>query len=1192
MNLKTLITAVIVILGAAFSSVSQAQTSSPIVSEDFTGQTTSQQWYFFNGACLTAGTSTDTTTQPGTSIPGCVTLLSSYYNKQVDKDAAMVGGNNGYLGSTTAPSIISAQTADPNGSGALRFTNGYPYGHHENGAIVGPATGFPTSQGVHITFKTVTYLGNKGGNGASGAAHQTDGADGISFYLMDASQTPGIGAWGGSLAYSCSNSNSPHDGLVGAYLGLGIDEFGNFLNGSANTLGVTNPQSMGDNTASGGGQYANRVGLRGAGNIAWSYLTATYGTDPNDSTKPYYPGGTALTSAQQQDAVYNTCRTGLLYNYKSGTGKQTTTTIMDYPAIPNAYTILPNVIANESATTRANAVPIVYDLKITQDGLLSLSYSYNGGATSSIIKKAKITDSNGPLPSAFRFGFAGSTGGATNIHEILCFKATAAESTATSGAVNVYEDPTLKKGTQLFLAYYFPTDWTGSLTAQSVTYDSTKKLLGISSKINWDSRCVLTGVTTATGACVTGVAALPPETPASRVMLTWNGTQGIPFEWSSLSTTQQSALTAGDATPGLNRVAYLRGDTTNEIDLKGNCNQLTSTVPCFRARDSILGDIVDSSPATAGPPQQPYTLTNQWKDEIYPTVTMPENASTAQKYSDYMTTQQSRENVVYVGANDGFVHGFRAGSQDANGDLAIPDDPAKPNDGSEVLAYMPGVVLNNIHPVDSNNNVIGTSDYSNTQYSHAYYVDASPTTGDVFYGNQWHTWLVGGLGAGGAAFYALDVSTPTDSTSVTQFSEANAKNIVIGEWTTTLTCANDAKGKSACGTNMGQTYGSPQIRRFHNGQWGAIFGNGLNSANGASGIYIMLLDKTTGAPSFYYFATSLTPSASTPNGLTNPSSADYDFDHTIDYIYAGDLLGNVWKFDVTSQSPANWGVTASSPLFTAGQPITTHITVSSVKAITPTKDDVGLYLDTGTQREVLAFGTGQQIPLTASSAATYSTGQQYMYGIWDWDQGLPSMPATKTTPATLGTGWNGLSPKQQAIGLAGPQSISLSNLTKQTLTRTGSNGTMSKNAICWNGWNNCTSGQTQMGWYLPLPGTNEQVIFDPLVSNVDGSLLVNTFVPSPSSILSCNAVATKGFSIGLEAQTGAGLPIALFNVGGVSYDSVERDAMGAAMVLQSGQAGDNNASYLITHNQNGATATQLNDTSITTGQRLYWIQKR
>ena len=677
---------------------------------------------------------------------------------------------------------------------------------------------------------------------------------------------------------------------------------------------------------------------------------------------------------------------------------------------------------------------------------------------------------------------------------------------------------------------------------------------------------------------------MPAEAPVSRVMLTWDGSKGVPFQWGSLSSAEQKALTAGDSTPGTNRVAYLRGDRTNEIDSSGNCPQNTtsSSVPCFRARDSVLGDIVNSSPVTAGPPGQPYTLVDAWKDWVYPTATMPENASDAQKYSDYMVAQQSRENVVYVGANDGFVHGFRAAKQAANGDLDT-SDPAMPNDGSEVLAYMPAVVLNNIHPVDSDGNVVAMTDYSNTQYSHAYYVDASPATGDVFYGSKWHTWVVGGLGGGGAAFYALDVTTPTDTSSATVFAETNAKNIVVGEWTKTLQCANKDAAPN-CGLNMGQTYGSPQIRRFHNGQWGAIFGNGLNSANGASGIYIMLINSS-GAPSFYYLATSLKPSASVANGITNPSSADYDQDHTIDYIYAGDLLGNVWKFDVTSQDPTQWGVTASSPLFNAGsgQPITTHITVSSVKQVTSIKNAVGLFLDNAQERIVLNFGTGQQVPQTSTSAASYATGQQYLYGIWDWDQG-----------STTTGGWNKITALQPTIGLTTATSISRTDLQVQTLTRTGGNGTLSKNDVCWKNDSNCGSGtQNKMGWYIALPGSAEQVIFDPLVSDVDGSLIVNTFVPSSSTVLSCTSKASTGFSLGLSAATGAGLAIPLFSVGGQSYDSVELDAMGAAMVLQSGQAGDNNASYLITHNsQTGASATKLNDTSITSGTRLYWVQKR
>jgi len=85
-----------------------------------------------------------------------------------------------YLGATSAPSSPAAGTPDPTGQGALRFTNGRPGGYHQNGAIVSSNT-FPTGSGVQVTFKTVTYRGDSGGGAR-------DGADGISFYLMDGSQ--------------------------------------------------------------------------------------------------------------------------------------------------------------------------------------------------------------------------------------------------------------------------------------------------------------------------------------------------------------------------------------------------------------------------------------------------------------------------------------------------------------------------------------------------------------------------------------------------------------------------------------------------------------------------------------------------------------------------------------------------------------------------------------------------------------------------------------------------------------------------------------------------------------------------------------------------------------------------------------------------------------------------------------------
>ena len=254
------------------------------VSEDFTGSGTNNNWYYFSGACLTAGTSTGGT-NPG-QIPSCLSIASSYYFQQhvsyEPGDAALVGGKNGVYGNaTTLP--------DPVGSGALRFTNGNcspsACGYGEHGAIVS-ANPFDAGQGVQITFKTVTYRGDSGGTGQ-------DGADGMSFYLLDGSVSPtnglwnGIGSWGGSLGYSCSNTNPPYDGLIGAYLGLGIDEFGNFLN-------------QGDNTAAGYGYVPGRIGLRGNGNVSWAYLNATYPSN--------YPS--TLTAAQQQAAVQATCSTG------------------------------------------------------------------------------------------------------------------------------------------------------------------------------------------------------------------------------------------------------------------------------------------------------------------------------------------------------------------------------------------------------------------------------------------------------------------------------------------------------------------------------------------------------------------------------------------------------------------------------------------------------------------------------------------------------------------------------------------------------------------------------------------------------------------------------------------------------------------------------------------------------------------
>jgi type IV pilus assembly protein PilY1 len=1489
-----------------------------IISEDFTQSTTKNTWYFLNGACLTAGT-TGSTSSPG-QIPSCISIASSYYNE------VLVGGSNTYLGSANPPGNPSSGVPDPVGSGALRFTNGSPGGYHQNGAIVFGGTPFPTGQGVQVTFKTVTYGGDSGG-----AAK--DGADGISFYLMDGSQPAGVGAWGGSLGYSCSNSNPPYDGLVGAYIGLGIDEYGNFLNGTKLAATPTYPTSYtGTNTAGGDNAYwgygykPGRIGMRGAGGVSWANLTGSYGTDPLTTTKPYYPssmaqsclqaqspgmgstdpnsivydassnrcihyctgnnstyyaagnvcnnacaagttyslsndscdscasgaydpttrlcmnttscpgaavyngstsqcdacpatgystsdlpsggqcahscpngttrdgsgnycypnnanfssgyycpststivayngnqvcypttgsvynagyyctggsisggqcasssgavfnaantyycasgqvinsynggyvcspsgkpyasglycstgasisgtnccntnytyqttgmyaglclkgtsttqtpgtatsasGATATTAASAataatsasgsltvpashparlnlpaagvapstsspqskptdaQYAVQQTCANGSLYNWKafmataaaslpspavSAANKTGTTTldnpvntakVLDYPALPNAYKELTSLsIANESATTRAAATVIAYKLKITPDGLLTFSYS-TGGAFQGVIQKQDITQGNGPLPNSFRFGFAGSTGGSTNVHEVLCFQATPADQASTSIGINQKEASKIATTTQAYLAYYYPSTWTGRLTANNLLYDTTTGQLSISATSNWDASCNLTGVPSGQTCLTTGTSGFPAAAdPTTRVILSWDGGQGIPFKWGNLSTAEQAALDSGDSGTNANRLNYLRGDRSNEFNPQG--------VGLFRPRESVLGDIMDSSPTWVGPPQLPYAVS--WTDSLSPTAVNAENSASV-SYAQFKTSKGTRLNVVYAGANDGLLHGFEAGSYDLSNNYV--NNSVTPNDGKEVLAYMPGAIISgvslntgsaNVSDVDTihgtnptNNNAIldSTIDYSSTQYGHNFFVDATPGTGDLFYNGIWHTWLVGGLGQGGAAIYALDVTDPSTFADDT----ASAKNLVIGEWNATLTCVND--GTTACGKSLGNTYGQPVIRRTHaqnsgkQGEWAAIWGNGFGSNTGDAGIFVMLVDPSTGGRSFYYLSTKQAGG----NGIAYVSPADLDGDRVIDYVYAGDVKGNLWRFDLTDTNPANWAASVTKLFSTpAGQPITSK----PIAWILP--PDSG-----GSQRLIVAFGTGQKTPITNAAPASYASGTQYLFGIWDWNM----------------DGWNTKS-SSKYYSLPSPQSpITQTLLTSQTVTQQASGERDATVApVCWKGitTSGCSSN-SQFGWYMQLPGASEQVVFNPYPYK--GALFVNTTIPGQNAFSSCSNTTDTGYTMAISLANGGAVPGLFPNYN----DAVgfQTDGSGTPIFVNAGgkdyfltQTTDGNGTGSSSAPpgvcqpplvwSNGTCSAQTNLPG-PTGRRLTWIQKR
>jgi type IV pilus assembly protein PilY1 len=739
-----------------------------------------------------------------------------------------------------------------------------------------------------------------------------------------------------------------------------------------------------------------------------------------------------------------------------------------------------------------------------------------------------------------------------------------AQQSASSVGVNAQKpQQPVQSYTQAYLALFQPDNWWGELKASpfDIATDNTVSLSAIA---NWDSSCALTGGTCPATASAVVATAQPPSAIAfgGRQVLTWNGA-GVPFEWPNLSNAQlcglagqstSCTLTTALTTKGTNVLNFLRGDRSNE----------TANGGTLRTRTSVLGDIVNSSPVWVGAPAYSFP-SNTWKDQLYGSAAMPENATGVQSYASYEATNATRLNVVYVGANDGFLHGFEAGSFDSTGTYQTAT-----NDGREVLAYLPSPVFG----------LIGKSGgYTSPNYVHQFYVDATPGSGDLFFGGAWHTWLVGGLGAGGNAVYALDISNPA------KFAESNASSVVVNEVSTSnIVCSNVLN----CFNDLGNTYGTPIIRRMHNGDWAVIWGNGYNSTNGTAAIFIADISNSTGAWTIYelntgYGASKDPTGKSRPDGIAQVGSADLDGDHVVDYLYAGDLFGNIWRFDVTSSSVSSWSVskyggTGPTPLYSVvdasgnAQPITTGTTAISVPAAS------------GAPRVLLAFGTGKLLEVPDQTA----TNTQTMYGIWDYNM----------------TNWDTLSSAQFAK-LAAPQTLSRSKLQQQTVTGTyDSSGnpysgtgqayrTLSQNSVCWQGTSSCIAPalNNQYGWYLDFPSTGEELIYDATL--ISGVLTFNTFVPF--SVKAC-ATVNSGFTMGINAGTGGALANSFFansqgnfvTINGQVVAGIGQSAVGTPTVVTI-----NGLPYMVTQTSTGYGAVApINLPSGGVGGRATWVQLR
>ncbi len=267
----------------------------------------------------------------------------------------------------------------------------------------------------------------------------------------------------------------------------------------------------------------------------------------------------------------------------------------------------------------------------------------------------------------------------------------------------------------------------------------------------------------------------------SRLVLSSNGSAGISWEWGNLSSSQKALLKTGldTDTVGTNRLKYVRGDKTNEASASGP----------FRTRDSRLGDIVNSNIWFVGKPSGGYS-----------------DAS----YGTFRTANVARTPMIYVGANDGMLHGFQS------------------SDGVEKLAYVPKGVLGKFVA------------FSSPSYTHSYFVDGQPFAGDADLGGAtgWKTLLVSGLGGGGKGYFILDITNPTN------FTTANATTIVKADVTDSAD-ADLGHIYSPAVVDDGRADKSGQIVKMNDGKWAVVMGNGYNSINDRPVLIVHYVDGTT-----------------------------------------------------------------------------------------------------------------------------------------------------------------------------------------------------------------------------------------------------------------------------------------------------------------------------------------------------------
>jgi type IV pilus assembly protein PilY1 len=480
-------------------------------------------------------------------------------------------------------------------------------------------------------------------------------------------------------------------------------------------------------------------------------------------------------------------------------------------------------------------------------------------------------------------------------------------------------------------------------------------------------------------------------------------------QWTTLTGTQQTAAA------GANLVNYLRGQKSYE---DSTTNPASNRL--FRSRETVLGDALESQPSFIAAPTFSYADAG---------------------YSAFAAAQASRIGMVYMGTNDGMLHAFYAQDKvpaipPAVSTCVVGAVAGQYCGGEEAWAFVPSVVIPNLwHLADT--------DYGT---NHVNFVNGSPIISDYYCTTscpsgapEWRTILLGGLNAGGREYYALDITNPTTP-------------ILLWEFTPT----NDA--------NLGYSFGLPVITKMADNTWvvlvtsgydnGTLSGDGVtsNSPTGDGKGYLYVLNARTGAIIGTPIPTGVgTPT--TPSGLSKFSVWNNATDSNLaGSTYGGDLLGNVWRFDINSSASSGTNPMLFAILKDASgvtQPVTTSPILGEVKG-----------------HRVVFVGTGKYLEKIIDNKSTQT---QTLYAIMD-----DSATATLVNPRSYTT----TPPKmvQQTIS---------TNMVDPTTGITIRQGSF-----------NPVSFGTDRGWFVDFPESGERVNIDGKL--VLGTLLVPTIVPKSS----------------------------------------------------------------------------------------------